>query len=577
MPNLDNSPSRHFSQGKNDIINPPYLKWNKEGSIIEVSQSLAQKCGFNSAGTFRHEFKTINNFFRSPIWESIKEPLSTSEELFDYPVIILTSNNSPLIATADVEIAEDGCCRANIKVDTEGLYKDIVEKAKDGIFVSTVEGKFLFVNPKLVEIYGFDSTEEMLAVDDIGTGIYCCSDSRERLMEQLKRLKPNEKIEDFRFIGKHKNGKSMIISKNVYPTFYNDNLIWLYGYAANITETIGEIDNPTPIFKCDFKCNIIHANKALAECLGYTQEELINFNIIQLHSNTQQHSVWLKSLDRTKIESSWGVEGIPMTLRKKSGEEIKVFIHASIVGSNIPSESGNTNDSLYLEGWLSKQPDKCVNVVWIDELARLLSSDKYALNDETQGLSLRAAQKISKEIGITYLSNLEVRQIADSINKIIQANTENNENIRVKSLFSLVQEYSLEDKIELDMWHCLQFFHYRNELLQDALTTSQVSQFLDVGQEKAIEKIKQNELLAVERDSQLLFPIWQFDRKEPSGVLEKLPNVLNALEISDIAKLSWLTKPNPVLEQRKPSEILKHGTVEDKQRVINEAYGVGRC
>jgi hypothetical protein len=116
-----------------------------------------------------------------------------------------------------------------------------------------------------------------------------------------------------------------------------------------------------------------------------------------------------------------------------------------------------------------------------------------------------------------------------------------------------------------------------NELLQDALTTSQVSQFLDVGQEKAIQKLKQNELLAVERDSQLLFPIWQFDRKEPSGVLEKLPNVLNALEISDIAKLSWLTKPNPVLEQRKPSEILRNGTVEDKQRVIDEAYGVGRC
>jgi hypothetical protein len=116
-----------------------------------------------------------------------------------------------------------------------------------------------------------------------------------------------------------------------------------------------------------------------------------------------------------------------------------------------------------------------------------------------------------------------------------------------------------------------------NELLQDALTTSQVSQFLAVEQEKAIQKLKQKELLAVERDSQLLFPIWQFDRKEPSGVLEKLPNVLNALEISDIAKLSWLTKPNPVLEQRKPSEILRNGTVEDKQRVIDEAYGVGRC
>jgi PAS domain S-box-containing protein len=574
MSNLDNSPSQHFSQSENDIINPPYLKWNKEGSIIEVSHSLAQKCGFNSEGNFKSDLKTINDFFRSPVWELIKEPLSTSKKLFDYPVIIVTNNNSPLIATADVEVSEDGSFNANIHVNTEGLYKDIVEKAKDGIFVSTVEGKFLFVNQKLVEIYGFDSTEEMLAVEDIGTGIYCCSDSRERLMEQLKRLKPNEKIEDFRFIGKHKNGRSMIISKNVYPTFYKDNLIWLYGYAANITEAIGEMDNPTPIFKCDFEHNIIHANKAFAECLGYTQQDLVNVNIRQLHSNTQEQAVWLKSLKRKKIEGSWGVESVPMNLRKKSGEEIKVFVHASIVGSNISSETGNTNDSLYIEGWLSNQPDRCVSIVWTDELAKLLRSENYDLKDDIQGLSLRAAQKISKEIGITYLSNLEVRQIADSINKVIQANTEN---IRVKSLFPSGQEYSLEDKIELDLWHCLQFFHYRNELLQDALTTSQVSQFLDVGQEKAIQKLKQNELLAVERDSQLLFPIWQFDRKEPSGVLEKLPNVLNALEISDIAKLSWLTKPNPVLEQRKPSEILRNGTVEDKQRVINEASGVGRC
>lgn len=574
MPNLDNSPSQHFSQSENDIIKPPYLKWNKEGSIIEVSHSLAQKCGFNSEGNFQSDLKTINNFFRSPVWESIKEPLSTSKKLFDYPVIIVTNNNSPLIATADVEVSEDGSFNANIHVNTEGLYKDIVDKAKDGIFVSTVEGKLLFVNQKLVEIYGFDSTEEMLSVENIGTGIYCCSDSRERLMEQLKRLKPNEKIEDFRFIGKHKNGRSMIISKNVYPTFYKDNLIWLYGYAANITEAIVEIDNPTPIFKCDFECNIIHANKALAECLGYTQQELVNVNIIQLHSNIHEQSVWLESLKRKKIEGSWGIEGVPMNLRKKSGEEIKVFVHASIVGSNISAETGNTNDSLYIEGWLSNQPDRCVSIVWTDELAKLLRSENYDLKDDIQGLSLRAARKISKEIGITYLSNLEVRQIADSINKVIQANTEN---IRVKSLFSSGQEYSLEDKIELDLWHCLQFFHYRNELLQDALTTSQVSQFLDVGQEKAIEKIKHNELLAVERDSQLLFPIWQFDRKEPSGVIEKLSNVLNALEISDIAKLSWLTKPNPVLEQRKPSEILRNGTVEDKQRVIDEASGVGRC
>ncbi|MBP6511917.1 MAG: PAS domain S-box protein [Bacteroidia bacterium] len=54
---------------------------------------------------------------------------------------------------------------SNEKSNTENKYKELFEKMADGIYKSTVEGKFIDVNPGLVKMLGYDSIEELLAID----------------------------------------------------------------------------------------------------------------------------------------------------------------------------------------------------------------------------------------------------------------------------------------------------------------------------------------------------------------------------------------------------------------------------
>ena len=54
---------------------------------------------------------------------------------------------------------------SNEKSNTENKYKELFEKMADGIYKSTVEGKFIDVNPGLVKMLGYDNIEELLAID----------------------------------------------------------------------------------------------------------------------------------------------------------------------------------------------------------------------------------------------------------------------------------------------------------------------------------------------------------------------------------------------------------------------------
>lgn len=56
--------------------------------------------------------------------------------------------------------------------ESEQKYRDLFEHATYGIYRSTVDGKFVAVNPALVEMLGYDSPLELMEVD-IASDVYC--------------------------------------------------------------------------------------------------------------------------------------------------------------------------------------------------------------------------------------------------------------------------------------------------------------------------------------------------------------------------------------------------------------------
>ncbi|MGH3147230.1 MAG: hypothetical protein ACRDTR_15645, partial [Rubrobacter sp.] len=103
-------------------------------------------------------------------------------------------------------------------------------------------------------------------------------------------------------------------------------------------------------------------------------------------------------------------------------------------------------------------------------------------------------------------------------------------------------------------------------------TAPQVANLLDTTRQTPHDRVRSGTLLAVFDRGVWRFPAWQFDPEGPDGVIEGLPDVLQALHASPLAKASWLVRPNQYLEGRTPLETLKEGL---KEPVKNAAETVG--
>lgn len=131
---------------------------------------------------------------------------------------------------------------------------------------------------------------------------------------------------------------------------------------------------------------------------------------------------------------------------------------------------------------------------------------------------------------------------------------------------------SAQERLELETVSTARYFRRRQELLEDSLSAPQVAKLLGTTRQTPHDRAKAGSLLAVRERGGLRFPRWQFDPDGPDGVLAGLPDVVRALDVSALEKISWFVRPNPYLEERTPLEALKAA---EKELLVSIARGVG--
>lgn len=91
-------------------------------------------------------------------------------------------------------------------------YRAIFEKALEGIYRSTAQGRFLEANREMARILGYDSPEDLMAsVINIGSQLYCDPDDRERVFSVIR----NEGvIKDFETRMRRKDGSEIWVEFN---------------------------------------------------------------------------------------------------------------------------------------------------------------------------------------------------------------------------------------------------------------------------------------------------------------------------------------------------------------------------
>ena len=133
-------------------------------------------------------------------------------------------------------------------------------------------------------------------------------------------------------------------------------------------------------------------------------------------------------------------------------------------------------------------------------------------------------------------------------------------------------DYTDEPSWPFELANLHRLYQRRQRLLEKSLTSTEVAELLDWKTRKTIhDKLKANSILGIKDKGVYRFPVWQFDPEGNDGILDGLPQVLEALEVSNFTKLNWLSKPHPAFDNLTPVEMLKQGNIHD---VLVEARAV---
>ncbi|HOV86801.1 MAG TPA: PAS domain S-box protein [Syntrophobacteraceae bacterium] len=117
----------------------------------------------------------------------------------------------------------------------EEKYRSIFENAIEGIYQTTLDGRFLSVNPAFAGMLGYDSPEELIgAMTDIRTQLYANPNHRTRL---LREIEARGAVRDFEVRFLRKDGKPAWVSLNVHGVRDETGTIrHIEGSAQDITE-----------------------------------------------------------------------------------------------------------------------------------------------------------------------------------------------------------------------------------------------------------------------------------------------------------------------------------------------------
>jgi len=137
-------------------------------------------------------------------------------------------------------------------------------------------------------------------------------------------------------------------------------------------------------------------------------------------------------------------------------------------------------------------------------------------------------------------------------------------------------DYTPEKMWHLELANLKKYYQRRRELLCGAISASEVAELLGFqSRQTPHDRLKHNRLLAIKDNGIFKFPLSQFDPEGADGIVNGLPDVLEALaDLSPFTKLNWLSKPNAVFEGLTPLEMLKQGELD---KVVIEARANGVC
>jgi len=220
-----------------DSIGDPVLVHDRDGRLLRVNQRFAQ---------------LLARDYRAVVGRSVQEILPRKEVSYDVcpycegkagegderdpwlPGYFLASNSSfkeasPANHLRVVHVLKDITERKR----AEEKYRTLVASVQEGVFISTPGGRFLDFNDALLRMTGYDSREELLALD-IQDRLFVNPSERERLRRLLQE---HGSVADFEFEMRRKDGEVRVVVESSTAVRDSAGQVTAYqGFVLDVTE-----------------------------------------------------------------------------------------------------------------------------------------------------------------------------------------------------------------------------------------------------------------------------------------------------------------------------------------------------
>ena len=288
--------------------------------------------------------------------------------------------------------------------ESEEKYRNLFERVRHGLYISTKEGRFLDCNQAMWGLLGYQDKEEFLEID-IVKDLYVNPKDRGTFMELVEK---QGFVKDFEVEWKKKNGERITVL--LATTAKRDEKGTIIGYEGlnidisdrkkmerelkeandflmNLIES--SVDG---IIVTDMKGDILIFNKGAEDLLGYTAEEVVEkMNIRSIY----QPGVAKEVMNRLRSPDFGGVgklTSFSIFHRRKDGEMIEGDLSASLIydekGDEIASIGifKDLRERLKMERELHEIQQALLQSEKLAAMGRLTSQIAHELNNPIYGI-----------------------------------------------------------------------------------------------------------------------------------------------------------------------------------------------
>jgi len=347
--------------------------------------------------------------------------------------------------------------------ESEEKYRNLFERVRHGLFISTREGRFLDCNQALVEMAGYDSKEEFLKID-IPKDLYVNKEDRKKFQDLIEK---QGFVKDLEVEFKKKNGERITVLLTAHAK--KDEKGEIIGYEGlnidisqrkrmerelreaneflmNLIES--SVDG---IIAADMKGNIIIFNKGAEVLTGYKAEEVIGkIHITQIYPPGIAKEV----MRRLRSPEFGGVGKLLPTqfnVVNRFGEEIPIQLSASLIydaaGKEIASVGIFTDlrPRIKMEQEIREIQQALLQSEKLAAMGRLTSQIAHELNNPIYGI-MNTLELLKTEIPpeskrrrILELSLSETHRLAEMLRNMLSFSKPEEEQRRPVNLNELIE------------------------------------------------------------------------------------------------------------------------------------------